>query len=38
MLSAIIATYRRLLQHTKFTHHRYIYKDFSLNNRLTGLI
>lgn len=38
MLSAIITTYKRLLQHTKFIHHRYIYKDFSLNNRLTGLV
>lgn len=38
MLSKIIATYQRLLQHTTFSHHRYIYKDFSLNNRLTGLI
>lgn len=38
MLSTIISTYKRLLQQTNFTHHRYIYKDFSLNNRLTGLI
>ena len=38
MIDKLLATYKRLLQHTNFTHHRYIYKDFNLNNRLTGLI
>jgi predicted AAA+ superfamily ATPase len=38
MLSNIISIYKRLIQHTNFTHHRYIYKEFNINNRLTGLI
>ncbi|MBI9055940.1 MAG: AAA family ATPase [Bacteroidales bacterium] len=38
MISSFITTYKRLLQNTKFKHHRYIYKDFNINNRLTGLI
>ncbi|WP_319562980.1 AAA family ATPase [Marispirochaeta sp.] len=38
MLSNFIATYHRLLQNTNYRHHRYIYKDFNINNRLTGLI
>lgn len=38
MLINIINTYKRLLQHTNFYHHRYIYKEFNLKNRLTGLI
>ncbi len=38
MISNFITTYKRLLQHTKYKHHRYIYNDFNINNRLTGLI
>ncbi len=38
MITNIIATYKRLIQHTNYTHHRYIYKEFNINNRLTGLI
>jgi len=38
MLINVINTYKRLLQHTNFNHHRYIYKEFDLKNRLTGLI
>ena len=38
MISNFITTYKRLLQHTKYKHHRYIYNNFNINNRLTGLI
>ena len=38
MISQIIATHRRLLQATQTHHHRYIYSQFNINNRLTGLI
>lgn len=38
MISNILATYRRLIQHTNYTHHRYLYAEFHLKNRLTGLI
>jgi len=38
MLTNFIATYKRLLENTNYQHHRYIYKDFNINNRLTGLI
>ena len=38
MIGGFISTYKRLLQNTNYQHHRYIYKDFNLNNRLTGLI
>ena len=38
MISNLIATYKRLLQNTNYRHHRYIFKDFNINNRLTGLI
>ena len=38
MIDRFITTYKRLLVNTKHTHHRYIYKDFNINNRLTGLI
>lgn len=38
MINKLITTYKRLLEFTNFNHHRYIYKDFNLNNRLTGLI
>ncbi len=37
MISNFITTYKRLLQHTKYTHHRYIYYDFNTKSRLTGL-
>ena len=38
MISNFINTYKRLLQYTKYSHHRYIYSDFNTDNRLTGLI
>lgn len=38
MLSTIFSTYKRLIHHTNFKYHRYIYEEFNLNNRLTGLI
>ena len=38
MISNIIDTYKRLIQYTNFAHHRYIYKEFNIKNRLTGLI
>ena len=38
MIDSLITTYKRLLQHNKYTHHRYIYDDFNTENRLTGLI
>lgn len=38
MLNNLITTYRRLLDHTNYQHHRYLYNDFNLENRLTGLI
>jgi len=38
MISNFITIYKRLLQHTTYKHHRYIYNDFNINNRLTGLI
>ena len=38
MVTNFITTYKRLIQHTNFAHHRYIYKIFNVNNRLTGLI
>ena len=38
MLNRFTETYKRLLRNTKYKHHRYIYKDFNMNNRLTGLI
>ena len=38
MISNFIAIYKRLLQSTNYKHHRYIYDDFNINNRLTGLI
>jgi len=33
-----INSYKRLLNATQYKHHRYIYKDFNIKNRLTGLI
>lgn len=38
MISRFITTYKRLLQNTKYKHHRYIYNEFNIENRLTGLI
>ena len=38
MIDGFISTYKRLLQNTNYKHHRYIYKDFNTDNRLTGLI
>ncbi len=38
MISNFIAIYKRLLQSTNYKHYRYIYDDFNINNRLTGLI
>ena len=38
MISHFIATYRRLLQSIHYKHHRYMYEDFNIENRLTGLI
>lgn len=38
MISGFLSTYKRLLQNTNYKHHRYIYKDFNTDNRLTGLI
>lgn len=38
MLNNFIATYKRLLGNTRFKHHRYIYNQFNIENRLTGLI
>jgi len=38
MVSKFITTYKRLLQATDYKHHRYIYKEFTIKSRLTGLI
>ena len=38
MVNNFITSYKRLLQSIKYKHHRYIYKEFNTNNRLTGLI
>ena len=38
MIDRFIATYRRLLQDIHFKHHRYMFEEFSMENRLTGLI
>lgn len=38
MINQLIATHKRLLQATKTIHHRYIFDDFNIKNRLTGLI
>ncbi len=38
MVSKFIITYKRLLNSIEYRHHRYIYDDFNINNRLTGLI
>lgn len=38
MIDQLFATHKRLLQATQTKHHRYIFDDFNLDNRLTGLI
>jgi len=38
MINRLISTYQRLIQSIDFKYHRYIYKNFNINNRLTGLI
>ena len=38
MVNAFFSTYRRLLGNTNYRYHRYIYKEFNTDNRLTGLI
>ncbi len=38
MISYFITTSKRLLQRTTFKHHRYIYSEFNIVNRLTGLV
>lgn len=38
MMKDFINSYKRLLNATQYKHHRYIYKDFNIKNRLTGLI
>lgn len=37
MLEKFISTYYRLLNSTKYETRRYLYKDFNLNSRMTGL-
>ncbi len=38
MVNSFMTTSKRLLQHTKYKNHRYIYSEFNTDNRLTGLI
>lgn len=38
MLSKIIGTSKRLINAMHYKHHRYIYKEFNIDNKLTGLI
>ena len=38
MIENILSIHKRLLQSTDTSHHRYIYHDFNITNRLTGLI
>jgi len=38
MIDRFISTYQRLIQSMRYKYHRYIYKQFNINNRLTGLI
>jgi len=38
MIGNFFSTYKRLLQVTDYRHHRYVYYDFNIDNRLTGLI
>lgn len=37
-MERFFAAYERLLQSVNFKTYRYLYKDFNLNSRLTGLI
>ncbi len=38
MVSKFITTSKRLIQAVEYKHHRYIYKTFNIQSRLTGLI
>lgn len=38
MIDRLFATHKRLLLATNTTHHRYIFAEFNIKNRLTGLI
>ena len=38
MINRFISTFKRLIQNANYPFHRYIYKDFNITNRLTGLI
>jgi len=38
MISRFISTYKRLLQTINYKNHRYVYKEFTIKSRLTGLI
>lgn len=38
MSTQLLAIHKRLLQATQTIHHRYLYDDFHIKNRLTGLI
>jgi len=38
MIEKFIATHKRLLQGTNYKTYRYIFKDFNVENRITGLI
>ena len=38
MIKNFINTYKRLLNATQYKYHRYTYKNFNIENRLTGLI
>lgn len=38
MIGEINDTYKRLLNDVKFDKHRYLFDEFSINNRLTGLV
>ena len=38
MMTQVLAIHKRLLQATEAVHHRYIFNEFNINNRLTGLI
>ena len=38
MINQLLTIHKRLLQATDINYHRYIYKDFNIDNRLTGLI
>jgi len=38
MIDNLKTTYKRVLDEVGYTHYRYIYNDFNINDRLTGLI